>query len=223
MSHESENSKTSAVVTHEFNTADFSQAHVRLISEFEPDSLPLPPDLSNPAMVVLTKNGSAPISDLRVSISFIFCNASLYSALLKRNSYRIPDYERLTYFQVQHDMEQGHSNDDNPTSEDQSFQESSLADGDDDSLRLIAEGIESQYNYNPNGTNTAYTVFLIVNAALGAGLLNFPKSYDDAGGILVAFMVQLALLLFIMIALIALAYASDKCGNGGAATIQVCL
>ena len=220
MSHESENSKTSAVVTHEFNTADFSQAHVRLISEFEPDPLPLPPDLSNPAMVVLTKNGSAPISDLRVSISFILCNASLYSALL--NSDRVPDYERLTYFQVQHDMEQGHSNDDNPTSEDQSFQESSLADGDDDSLRLIAEGIESQYNYNPNGTNTAYTVFLIVNAALGAGLLNFPKSYDDAGGILVAFMVQLALLLFIMIALIALAYASDKCGNGGAATIQVC-
>ena len=83
MSHESENSKTSAVVTHEFNTADFSQAHVRLISEFEPDPLPLPPDLSNPAMVVLTKNGSAPISDLRVSISFILCNASLYSALLK--------------------------------------------------------------------------------------------------------------------------------------------
>ena len=146
----------------------------------------------------------------------------MHRYIRKRNSYRIRDYERLTYFQVQHDMEQGHSNDDNPTSEDQSFQESSLADGDDDSLRLIAEGIESQYNYNPNGTNTAYTVFLIVNAALGAGLLNFPKSYDDAGGILVAFMVQLALLLFIMIALIALAYASDKCGNGGAATIQVC-
>merc|ERR1719322_690665 len=122
--------------------------------------------------------------------------------------------------QVQNDMEQGYTNEDNHNSENQSFQESSLADGDDDSLRLIAEGIESQYNYNPNGTNTAYTVFLIVNAALGAGLLNFPKSYDDAGGILVAFFVQLALLLFIMIALIALAYASDKCGNGGAATIQ---
>ena len=29
--------------------------------------------------------------------------------------------------------------------------------------------------YNPDGTNTLYTVFLIVNAALGAGLLNFPK------------------------------------------------
>ena len=118
-------------------------------------------------------------------------------------------------------MEQGYTNEDNHNSENQSFQESSYADGDEDSLRLIAEGIESQFIDNPNGTNTAYTVFLIVNAALGAGLLNFPKSYDDAGGILVAFFVQLALLLFIMIALIALAYASDKCGSGGAATIQV--
>ena len=131
-------------------------------------------------------------------------------------------YTIISYnVKVQNDMEQGYTNDDNQNSENQSFQESSLGDGDEDSLRLIAEGIESQYNYNPDGTNTAYTVFLIVNAALGAGLLNFPKSYDDAGGIIVAFMVQLALLLFIMIALIALAYASDKCGNGGAPTIQV--
>ena len=79
---------------------------------------------------------------------------------------------------VENDMEHGYTNEDNQNSENQSFQESSLGDGDEDSLRLIAEGIESQYNYNPNGTNTAYTVFLIVNAALGAGLLNFPKSYD---------------------------------------------
>ena len=106
--------------------------------------------------------------------------------------------------------------------DDQSFHESSVdGEGDDDSIRLIAEGLESQYNYNPNGTNTAYTVFLIVNAALGAGLLNFPKSYDEAGGIVVAFVVQLILLLFIMLALIALAYGSDQCGSGGAATIQV--
>ena len=70
--------------------------------------------------------------------------------------------------------------------DDDSFQESSIGEGDDDSLRLIAENLESQYSHNPDGTNTAYTVFLIVNAALGAGLLNFPKSYDDAGGIVVA-------------------------------------
>ena len=28
--------------------------------------------------------------------------------------------------------------------------------------------------FNPDGTSTLFTVFLIVNAALGAGLLNFP-------------------------------------------------
>ena len=105
--------------------------------------------------------------------------------------------------------------------ENDSIPESFDGDGDEDSLRLIAEGLESQNTHNPNGTNIAYTVFLITNAALGAGLLNFPKSYDDAGGILVAFFVQLVLLLFIMIALIGLAYASDQCGSGGALTIQV--
>ena len=105
--------------------------------------------------------------------------------------------------------------------ENDSFPESFDGDRDEDSLRLITEGLESQNTHNPNGTNIAYTVFLITNAALGAGLLNFPKSYDDAGGILVAFFVQLILLLFIMIALISLAYASDQCGSGGALTMQV--
>ena len=40
------------------------------------------------------------------------------------------------------------------------------------------------------GTSTLGTVFLIVNAALGAGLLNFPKAFDQAGGVLVAVTVQ---------------------------------
>lgn len=39
---------------------------------------------------------------------------------------------------------------------------------------------------NQNGISWYFTVFLIVNAALGAGLLNFPKSFDNAGGILVS-------------------------------------
>lgn len=118
--------------------------------------------------------------------------------------------------QIQNDAEQ----EENDHLENDSIPESFDGDGDEDSLRLIAEGLESQNTHNPNGTNIAYTVFLITNAALGAGLLNFPKSYDDAGGILVAFFVQLVLLLFIMIALIGLAYASDQCGSGGALTIQ---
>ena len=40
------------------------------------------------------------------------------------------------------------------------------------------------------GTSTIATIFLIVNAALGAGLLNFPKAFDQAGGVLVAVLVQ---------------------------------
>ena len=34
------------------------------------------------------------------------------------------------------------------------------------------------------------SVFLVVNAALGAGLLNFPASYHACGGIVVAITVQ---------------------------------
>ena len=67
MSHESgKSNKTSAVATHELNSASFAQAHVRHISEFEPDPAPLLQPLSDPAMVVLTKNGSAPIPDSQV-------------------------------------------------------------------------------------------------------------------------------------------------------------
>ena len=52
-------------------------------------------------------------------------------------------------------------------------------------------------------------VFLIVNAALGAGLLNFPKAFDTAGGVAAAVIVQGVLLVFIMTALIILANTSD--------------
>jgi sodium-coupled neutral amino acid transporter 7/8 len=33
-------------------------------------------------------------------------------------------------------------------------------------------------------------VFLVVNAALGAGLLNFPDAYQQAGGVLIAVLIQ---------------------------------
>ncbi len=42
-----------------------------------------------------------------------------------------------------------------------------------------------------NGITWYFAVFLIVNAALGAGLLNFAKAFDNAGGILVSSLVQL--------------------------------
>ena len=59
------------------------------------------------------------------------------------------------------------------------------------------------------GTSTIATVFLIVNAALGAGLLNFPKAFDQAGGVLVAVLVQASLIVFVLIALYVLATTSD--------------
>ena len=89
-------------------------------------------------------------------------------------------------------------------------------------VRLVANRMESHINYNPDGTSFMFAVFLIVNGTLGSGLLNFPKTFDDAGGIVAACIVQIILLLFVMVSLIALAYASDQCGTNGAENIQVC-
>ena len=45
----------------------------------------------------------------------------------------------------------------------------------DDVPMLNEEGVPRPHSvFNPDGTSTLFTVFLIVNAALGAGLLNFP-------------------------------------------------
>lgn len=86
---------------------------------------------------------------------------------------------------------------------------------DDSTLNLIRGGPHS--SFNPDGTNNVYTTMLIVNAALGAGLLNFPKAFDAAGGVAVAIIVQAVLLVFIMAALVILAHSAD---SNCAATIQ---
>ena len=70
------------------------------------------------------------------------------------------------------------------------------------------------------GTSTLGTIFLIVNAALGAGLLNFPKAFDQAGGVEVALVVQAFLVVFVIISLLVLAKCSDV---NGASTVQVFL
>ena len=41
-----------------------------------------------------------------------------------------------------------------------------------------------------SGTSWYVSVFLVVNAALGAGLLNFPAAYDQSGGLAVAIGIQ---------------------------------
>ena len=42
-----------------------------------------------------------------------------------------------------------------------------------------------------SGTSWYASIFLVVNAALGAGLLNFPAAYDQSGGLSVAIGIQM--------------------------------
>lgn len=59
------------------------------------------------------------------------------------------------------------------------------------------------------GSSWFSSVFLVVNAALGAGLLNFPDAYQQAGGVLIAVLIQAILLVFVVCAIMILAYCSD--------------
>ncbi|CAH1779429.1 unnamed protein product [Owenia fusiformis] len=99
----------------------------------------------------------------------------------------------------------------------------SLQAGDEDSMSLDSENeklgllsgtsttiISPSNTTNRVGTSWYASVFIVVNAALGAGLLNFPKAYNDAGGVLIAIIVQIVLMVFIIGALIILAYCSDS-------------
>lgn len=59
------------------------------------------------------------------------------------------------------------------------------------------------------GSSWWASVFLVVNAALGAGLLNFPQAYQQAGGVVIAILIQALFLVFIVTAIMILAYCSD--------------
>ncbi|CAF0958885.1 unnamed protein product, partial [Brachionus calyciflorus] len=61
-----------------------------------------------------------------------------------------------------------------------------------------------------SGISWYFAVFLIVNAALGAGLLNFAKAFHNAGGIYISTIFHLVLLIIIVGALVILAYCTDK-------------
>lgn len=50
----------------------------------------------------------------------------------------------------------------------------------------------------------------MVNAALGAGLLNFPQAYHQAGGVVTAIAIQSVFLVFIVVAIFTLGYSSDR-------------
>ena len=51
------------------------------------------------------------------------------------------------------------------------------------------------------GISWYFAMFLIVNAALGAGLLNFAKAFDSAGGILYSSIIHFVLLIIVVVAM----------------------
>lgn len=59
------------------------------------------------------------------------------------------------------------------------------------------------------GTSSIGAVFIVVNAALGAGLLNFPAAFNTAGGVTCGVVLQMCMLVFIIAGLVVLAYCSQ--------------
>uniref|UniRef100_A0A8D3C944 Sodium-coupled neutral amino acid transporter 7 n=1 Tax=Scophthalmus maximus TaxID=52904 RepID=A0A8D3C944_SCOMX len=58
------------------------------------------------------------------------------------------------------------------------------------------------------GVSSLAAVFIVVNAALGAGLLNFPAAFNMAGGVTAGVMLQMFMLIFIISGLVILGYSS---------------
>ncbi|XP_027008018.1 putative sodium-coupled neutral amino acid transporter 7 [Tachysurus fulvidraco] len=72
---------------------------------------------------------------------------------------------------------------------------------------LVAPHVQPK---QPQGRTSALgAVFIVVNAALGAGLLNFPAAFYMAGGVVAGVVLQMCLLIFIITGLVILAYCSQ--------------
>ncbi|XP_071381275.1 sodium-coupled neutral amino acid transporter 7 [Centroberyx affinis] len=59
------------------------------------------------------------------------------------------------------------------------------------------------------GVSSIAAVFIVVNAALGAGLLNFPAAFNMAGGVTAGVLLQMFMLIFIISGLVILGYCSQ--------------
>ncbi|KAK0150054.1 putative sodium-coupled neutral amino acid transporter 7 [Merluccius polli] len=57
-------------------------------------------------------------------------------------------------------------------------------------------------------------IFIVVNAALGAGLLNFPAAFNMAGGVTAGMLLQMCMLIFIISGLVILGYCSQVSNEG---------
>ncbi|XP_043993862.1 putative sodium-coupled neutral amino acid transporter 7 [Gambusia affinis] len=64
------------------------------------------------------------------------------------------------------------------------------------------------------GVSALGAVFIVVNAALGAGLLNFPAAFSMAGGVTAGVMLQMFMLIFIISGLVILGYCSQVSNEG---------
>ncbi|KAJ7986175.1 hypothetical protein DPEC_G00348050 [Dallia pectoralis] len=64
------------------------------------------------------------------------------------------------------------------------------------------------------GVSATAAVFIVVNAALGAGLLNFPAAFNMAGGVTAGVVLQMFMLIFIISGLVILAYCSQVSNEG---------
>ncbi|XP_068169225.1 sodium-coupled neutral amino acid transporter 7 [Antennarius striatus] len=73
----------------------------------------------------------------------------------------------------------------------------------DSDRRFEADGQRSR------GVSSLGAVFIVVNAALGAGLLNFPAAFNVAGGVIAGVTLQMIMLIFIISGLVILGYCSQ--------------
>ncbi|XP_051830551.1 sodium-coupled neutral amino acid transporter 7 [Antechinus flavipes] len=78
----------------------------------------------------------------------------------------------------------------------------------------IVDGASKGEEEEPRATNGGTTstlgaIFIVVNACLGAGLLNFPAAFSTAGGVAAGIALQIGMLVFIISGLVILAYCSQ--------------
>ncbi|XP_076023738.1 sodium-coupled neutral amino acid transporter 7 [Genypterus blacodes] len=81
-----------------------------------------------------------------------------------------------------------------------------------DSVRALKP--DSGDSGGSGGVSCLGAVFIVVNAALGAGLLNFPAAFYMAGGVVSGVILQMFMLVFIISGLVILGYCSKVSNEG---------
>ncbi|KAH9529710.1 hypothetical protein DERF_003579 [Dermatophagoides farinae] len=61
----------------------------------------------------------------------------------------------------------------------------------------------------PNDSSWKVGVFLLVNTALGAGILNYPAAYDRLGGIVISTLLQFGIVILLATTMLALIWSAD--------------